>query len=423
MIQWFRLVFYVKIFRKPEDDIPTEQDYLDAAAMIRSQAIDRQLEEDATWLRRETKIVLACQSFTSGKELLMRQMKVLYAEGYPKEERMSYTYYVKSTVRLLMHAIIDLIRDTGVTLSEELSRDFSTLLDEVETVDNSHITPGAVRAVQNIWSSKAFNTLYIRNFEIDFPPYAPYFAQEIPRIAQPDYVPSEADIFRLNSRMGGIKELRFTWDELDVHMFNVGSTPPSSFISRWYHQFENATALIWTVDVSIYDRPYLGQPTESEINADFLSFESWVNAPFFAKSSVILLLNNFTRMREKLPHSPLSTFFPDFDPESDDPATAARQYILKRFKDLNRNRLSIYSFWVDLDMSDNQHLYAALKKTLNHIQQRKARSEVWSASESAMGGSSPVQSRGRGLGSLGSLRRSASIKSPTKSGSLAVGSP
>jgi len=99
---------------------------------------------------------------------------------------------------------------------------------------------------------------------------------------------------------------------------------------------------------------------------------------------VILLLNNFTRFRDKLRYSPLETFFPDYEPSANDPETSARQYVLKQFKDVNRNRLSIYSFWVDLDMSDNQHLYAALKKTLQHIQQRKARNEVWQESETSM---------------------------------------
>ena len=135
------------------------------------------------------------------------------------------------------------------------------------------------------------------------------------------------------------------------------------------------------MDISIYDRPFYGQPTESQLLATFKTFENTVNSPLFVNSSIILLLNNFTRFKEKLPHSPLSTFFPDYVEDQNDPTTSARKYLLSRFKDLNRNHLSVYSFWVDLDLSDNQHLYAALKKTLLHIQTRKAQSQVWSSSE------------------------------------------
>jgi guanine nucleotide-binding protein G(i) subunit alpha len=388
MIQWFRYLYYIKLLRKQPEHTPTEEDYEIAAATIRSDAIDRALQHDATTLRRETKLVMV-GNLNSGKELIMHQMRVLYADGYhPLEERKPYHYAVRSTVRLLIHSIIDLLKDTGINLPSDLNQHFAILLHEVETVDVPQITQDAVKAIQSIWSCPEFSTLYVRNFEIDFPQYAPYFVQEIQRMASVDYIPSEADIMRLDRSVGGIRELRFSWDELDVHLFNIKGYVPAHFRKRWYHQLEGATSLVYTVDVSLYDRPYLGQPTKSPLLDEFVGFESWAISEKFVDSSIILLLNNFTRFREKLPYSPLETFFPDFIPSEVDPETSARQYILRRFKDVNRNRLSIYSFWVDLDLSDNTHLYAALKKTLQHIQQRKAREEVWNASSTTTGSDS-----------------------------------
>lgn len=453
MIQWFRLLFYIKLLGRGPEEPPTEEDYLTAAAAMRSEAIDRQLETDELSLRRETKLVLVGQP-SSGKELVMRQMKVLYSEGYPREERMQYRGVVRSTIRLLIHSIIDLLKDTGIPLSEDLNQDFAVLLHEVETADMNHVSPSAVQAVINLWSSPDFSTIYIKNFEIDFPQYAPYFANDILRLSADDYIPTEADIIRLNLSAGGIKELRLDWDELGVHLFNISGFIPDQFRKRWFHQLEGATALIYTVDVSTYDRPYLGQSTESQLLDDFATFELWVNSPKFQGSSIILLLNNFTRFREKLPHSPLETFFADYIPPAttesksatatttpaattttaaanpttappttpSTPATesetAARQYILRRFKDVNRARLSIYSFWVDLDMSDNQHLYAALKKTLLHIQQRKARSEIGSGGD---GGSSVGRDTPRGHRRDWSGRQS-TLKSKEGASSVGLGS-
>ncbi|ORY14630.1 G-protein alpha subunit-domain-containing protein [Clohesyomyces aquaticus] len=388
MIQWFRVLFYLKLLKRDEDTLPSQQDYLDAAAAMRSEAIDRRLEEDATALHRETKLVLIGMA-NSGKELIMRQMKVLYAGGYPRDERTTYQFAVRSTVRLLMHAMIDLLKDTGINLSKDLTQHFAVLLQEVETVNVGSITPAAGNAIEAIWKSDTFSTIYIKNFEIDFPQYSSYFAHEIQRICESDYVPSEADIIRLNQSMGGIKELRFSWDEIDVHLFNISGYIPDQFRRRWLHQLEGATALVYTVDVSTYDRAFYGQANESALLDDFATFEAWVNSPKFSGSSIILLLNNFSRFREKMQHSSLSTFFPEYEP-GDDGVTSARRYILRRFKDVNRSKLSIYSFWVDLDMSDNTHLYAALKKTIQHIQQRKARSEVWETSTAGM--TSPARS-------------------------------
>ncbi|EAT85989.2 hypothetical protein SNOG_06158 [Parastagonospora nodorum SN15] len=368
MIQWFRYLYYVKLMRKEPVHEPTEEDYEIAAANTRSDAIDRALQQDATTLRRETKLVMMGDR-DSGKELIMNQMKVLYAEGYyPVEERRKYVYAVRSTVRLLMHAIIDLLKDTGISLPSNLNQHFAILLHEVETVTLPTISPEAVEAVQTIWTCSEFSKLFVQNFEIDFPQYSPYFAQEIERIADDDYLPTEADMMRLNQSLGGIKELRFNWDELDIHLFNVSGR------------------------------------TSRTLNSGQLQKK-------FANSSIILLLNNFTRFREKLPFSPLETFFSDYVPSEEDPETSARQYILKRFKDVNRNHLSIYSFWVDLDLSDNTHLYAALKKTLQHIQQRKAREEVWNASNNTVVSTTRSST---GLAGKLILSRSRSAVSPEK---------
>ena len=165
------MLFYAKL-KGSADDSPTQQDYLDAAAAMRSEAIDRQLEEDATTSRRESKIVLVGDP-QGGKELIMRQMQVLYANGYSREERARYRIQVKSTIRVLFHAIVDLLRDTGVPLGKELNQDFAVLLQEVESVDHDTISPQAIHAVRRLWSSQQFSTIYLKNFEIDFPPYAP----------------------------------------------------------------------------------------------------------------------------------------------------------------------------------------------------------------------------------------------------------
>lgn len=415
-------MFYMKLMQSGphRSETPTGEEYETAAAAIRSEAIDRALAEEATTLRRETKLVLLGQ-VNSGKELIMHQIKVLYAEGYyPSDERMAYRHAVRSTVRLLIHSIIDLLKDTGVPLPSELNQDFAVLLHEVETVDMQRITPEAVQAVKNIWSCPEFSKLYIRNFEIDFPQYSTYYAQQVPRIASREYIPNEADIIRLNQSIGGIKELRFNWDELDVHLFNINGHIPDQFRKRWFHQLEGATSLVYTMDVSLYDRPYLGQSAESQLLDDFATFESWANSPKFSTSSIILLLNNFTRFREKLQYSPLESFFPDYTPSEADPETSARQYILRRFREVNRNRLSIYSFWVDLDMSDNQHLYAALKKTMQHIQQRKARNDVYNASTTTMGSRSLSAMRLSGILNPGriSQRKRAGTDGSRVNGSL-----
>ncbi|KAF1829538.1 hypothetical protein BDW02DRAFT_509719 [Decorospora gaudefroyi] len=404
LIQWLRLIYHMKLSRDRLDQDLSEDE--DAVAAVRSKAIDRALQEDATTLQRETKLVLAGTDCRF-RDLIMHQMKVLYTNSYySTQERRQYRSAVFSVVRSLIHSTIALLRDTGIALPADLNRSFAILLHEEETADQERITPEAVTAIEHIWSSPQFSALYLQNFEIGFPQCAAYFVQEAPRIASNDYIPSEADILRLHQHVRGIGELRFNWDELDVHLFNVNYVH-QQFVDRWFHQFEGATAFIYTVDVSIYDQPFAGRAGESLLVNEFEGFERWVNKPGFANSCVILILNNFTRFMEKMAHSPLEKFFPDYVPNECDPELSARQYILRRFKNMNRQGLFVYSFWVDLHASDNQHLYTALKKTLARIQERKARNEIWNADMSARESSRPSTN---GLSSILSTSRSFSRK-------------
>jgi guanine nucleotide-binding protein G(i) subunit alpha len=355
---------------------PTDEEYEHIAALNRSEAIDRALQREATSLRHETKLVLVGNTH-SGKELIMHQLKVLFAEGYDStDERLKYRPAIYQVLKALMSSITHLLKDTGVTLSTELTHDFAILLHELDAGKDG-ISSDAVKAITRIWSCPEFSKLYVRNFEIDFPQYAPYFAQEASRIGEENYVPNEADIIRLNRSGGGINETRFNWDELDVHLFNIKGYVPQHFRERWFHQLEDATAVIFTVDVSLYNKPSPERPSESILVHEFEGFSQWVNRPGFAKSTVILILNNFTRFVSKMAYAPLEKLFPDYVRNESDPELSARQYILRRFKNMNHQCLSIYSFWVDLDSSDNQHLYGALKKALSQVQARKAQEQAW----------------------------------------------
>lgn len=350
---------------------PTDEENEEMAAATRSEAIDRALQREATNLRHETKLVLVGNT-QSGKELIMHQLKVLFTEGYHStEERLKYRPAIYQVIHSLIQSITNLLKDTGVTLSKELNHDFAILLHELDTAREG-ITPDAVKAITTIWSCPEFSKLYVRNFEIDFPQYAPYFAQEAPRIADADYVPSEADIIRLNQSMRGINEARFNWDELDVHLFNIRGYVPQHFRERWYHQLDEATAVIYTVDVSLYNKPSPQLPDNQSILVhEFEAFETWVNQPGFAHSSIILILNNFSRFVSKMAYAPLEKLFPDYVRNESDPELSARQYLLKQFRARNHQALPVYSFWVDLDSSDNQHLYQALKSTLSKVQQQQ----------------------------------------------------
>lgn len=67
-------------------------------------------------------------------------------------------------------------------------------------------------------------------------------------------------------------------------------------------------------------------------------FDSICNSRWFVKTSIILFLNKIDLFQEKLVHSPLSDYFPDFT--GGDNYDAACDYLLHRFVSLNQSAAS-----------------------------------------------------------------------------------
>lgn len=69
-------------------------------------------------------------------------------------------------------------------------------------------------------------------------------------------------------------------------------------------------------------------------------FESVINSRWFARTSIILFLNKIDVFKNKLPKVPLEKHFSDYAGGVD--VNKAAKYILWRFMQVNRARLSIY---------------------------------------------------------------------------------
>ncbi|CAG8574821.1 5706_t:CDS:2 [Acaulospora colombiana] len=159
-----------------------------------------------------------------------------------------------------------------------------------------------------------------------------YF-DSIDRISQADYFPTDQDVLRSRVKTTGITETTFFIGELTYRMFDVGGQ--RSERKKWIHCFENVTAIVFLVAISEYDQLLLEDETVNRMQEALTLFDSICNSRWFVKTSIILFLNKIDRFMEKLPISPMSNYFPDY--EGGDNYDAACDYILNRFVSLNQS--------------------------------------------------------------------------------------
>lgn len=74
---------------------------------------------------------------------------------------------------------------------------------------------------------------------------------------------------------------------------------------------------------------------QNQMQEALMLFESICNSQWFLKTSIILFLNKIDLFKQKISHSPVQKYFPDFQGEAN--YKVAADFFAENFKRLNRN--------------------------------------------------------------------------------------
>ena len=188
------------------------------------------------------------------------------------------------------------------------------------------------------------------------------FCDDLERIWDKNYVPTDQDLLRSRLRTTGITETIFDLGQLTYRMFDVGGQ--RSERKKWIHCFENVNCLLFLVAISGYDQCLVEDkdgvrvsprisggcctakdketnpsppPLQNQMNEALMLWESIANSHWFTKSALILFLNKMDLFKEKLVKSPITDHgFTDYHGPPGDWRQASK-YFMDKFRALNRN--------------------------------------------------------------------------------------
>ncbi|KAF9245430.1 guanine nucleotide binding protein, alpha subunit [Melanogaster broomeanus] len=333
----------------------------DKADKARSEAIDRIIEDNGKKRRKECKIlVLGAQD--TGKSTIVKQMKIIHQNGFTDSERMMFrpTIYRNTLdsaqdIVLAMHKInVDCVDPTNQANADRI-------LDyQVEATPSFVFSEEIVKAIHQLWQDPIIDKVMDHSSEFYLMDSASYFFAEVLRIGAPDYLPTESDVLRARLKTMGVTETRFTMDQLQVHMFDVGGQRLER--KKWIHCFESVTTIIFCAALSEYDQVLLEEKSQNRMNESLILFESVINSVWFRRTSIILFLNKIDVFKIKLPKVPLEKYFDDYTGGAD--INKAARYILRRFMHANRAQLSVHPHLTQATDTTNIRLvFAAVKET------------------------------------------------------------
>lgn len=322
--------------------------------------------------------ILLLGSGESGKSTIVKQMKIIHKDGFSEAEAYDYRPFVYKNVLECIKSIINAIIDfspeivapegTSPNSTKEHTHilahdDLQAILDYENAVHADEPFDSEIASkIGKIYTLPQVQEFIQRNqskfYLIDS---SDYFLTSIDRIAQPDYIPSHADILRTRKKTSGIFDFKFQMGSSNIHMFDVGGQ--RSERKKWIHCFDNVTLIIFCVALSEYDQVLLEESSQNRLEESLTLFDSVVNSRWFSRTSVILFLNKIDVFAKKLPHSPLENHFPDYN--GGDNLNKAVKYILWRFTQVNRSGLNVYPHVTQAtDTSNILLVFAALKETI-----------------------------------------------------------
>lgn len=327
-----------------------------------NQEIEKQLKRDKREARKELKLLLLGTG-ESGKSTFIKQMRIIHGAGYSDDDKRGFIKLVYQNIFMAMQSMIDAMRLLHITYCNPENEENATLVkskvyENVTTLEEPYIS-----AIKSLWNDPGIQDCYDRRREYQLTDSAKYYLDDLDRITDTSFLPTEQDILRARVPTTGIIEYPFDLDSIIFRMVDVGGQ--RSERRKWIHCFENVTSIIFLVALSEYDQILFESDNENRMEESKALFKTIITYPWFQSSSIILFLNKKDLLEEKILHSHLVDYFPEYEGRMKD-AVEAREFILKIFVELNPDpEKIIYSHFTCATDTDNiRFVFAAVKDTI-----------------------------------------------------------
>ncbi|KAK3544890.1 hypothetical protein QTP86_027640 [Hemibagrus guttatus] len=268
----------------------------DKAAVERSRRIDRNLRDDGEKAAREVKLLL----LESSMRLVTQRRSV--SSTRPGV----YSNTIQSIIAII-RAMGRLKIDFGDAARADDARQLFVLAGSAE---EGFMTAELAGVIKRLWKDGGVQACFSRSREYQLNDSAAYYLNDLDRISQPTYIPTQQDVLRTRVKTTGIVETHFTFKDLHFKMFDVGGQ--RSERKKWIHCFEGVTAIIFCVALSDYDLVLAEDEEMNRMHESMKLFDSICNNKWFTDTSIILFLNKKDLFEEKIKKSPLTICYPEY---------------------------------------------------------------------------------------------------------------
>lgn len=314
-----------------------------AAESHQSAGIDRVLDKAKQEEDSKVKLLLLGAG-ESGKSTIFKQMRIIYGTPPSEQELKYYGVVVRSNTVVAIRKLAILLEKLG--LEDELRNEkpgpdqidpFSAYEEVKSCIVQGRVSPEApVSPVSNgvggtkdwigtcqaagitaneeqkvflnhkdaisaLWQSETMKKVWAKRNEANIIDGHKDYLQDVPRIASPQYRPTQQDILLSRVRTTAVICEKYRIESIDFEMYDVGGQ--RSERRKWIDAFENVDAVIFVAALSEYDQSLAEARRANRMVEALELFRSVCNNRAFLETSIMLFLNKKDIFAEKIKFS------------------------------------------------------------------------------------------------------------------------
>lgn len=160
---------------------------------------------------------------------------------------------------------------------------------------------GLVEEIEDLWHHPAIERLQRQN-KLRLDEAAPFFLNNVRRLAEPDYMPTTDDILNVRLQTLGVAEHHYKVSLGGVQynwlMYDVGGA--RGMRHAWVPYFDDATAIIFLAPMSAFDQYLEEDPKTNRIHDSLQLFTAICSNKLLKSAHLVLLLNKADLLKKKL---------------------------------------------------------------------------------------------------------------------------
>lgn len=323
-------------------------------------AVDQALA-DAQEEEKFTHKILLLGAGECGKSTVVKQIKMIWAgkEGMSAREKLEYTLAIRRNCIEAMQTLLEASRTLCVPLQNQ---GLEAAMHDILRLDTSAtLTRELGEKVYSLWTDPGLQSVFARKDEFWNMDATPYYMNEVLRIADDDFEPTEEDAVMTRVRTTGIVVTQVTEDPYTYQIVDVGGQ--RSERRKWIHCFDDVRAIIFLEGLSGYNQVLFEDNSVNRMIESMNLFAEVVKNPIFQKTPIFVFLNKKDLFEEMIVKKPLTVCFPEYKGPPGE-VQPALQYIEDRYNAIMQVCQVKFDFFISFQ-GENIHNLSVLLSSLS----------------------------------------------------------